>query len=136
MQRFLVSLKSKTASKFEQFPKAELNWQAALNSRDFFDFDNYFTAPVNGFLDAFDYYDKNSSKQFLKDIRIPSLLITAADDPFLSESCIPIKEAEENDGFYLELTPYGGHVGYNLNFEKGSGFWLERRIMEFFNDIR
>lgn len=135
MKRFLISLKSKTASKFEQFPKAELNWEAALNSRDFFDFDNYFTAPVNGFLDAFDYYEKNSSKQFLEDIRIPSLLITAADDPFLSESCIPVKEAEVNDRFYLELTPYGGHVGYNSNFEKGSGFWLERRIIEFFQDM-
>ena len=135
MKRFLISLKNKTTSKLEQFPKAALNWEAALNSRDFFDFDNHFTAPVNGFLDAFDYYEKNSSKQFLEDIRLPSLLITAADDPFLSESCIPVKEAKANDNFYLELTPYGGHVGYNLNFEKGSGFWLERRIMDFFKDV-
>lgn len=135
MQRFLISLKKKTGIKLEQFPKAELNKKAIMDARDFLDFDNFFTAPVNGFTDANDYWKRNSCKQFLKGIRIPSLLVTAVDDPFLSESCIPVKEAASNDNFFLEMTSYGGHVGFNSNFEKGSGFWLERRIVEFFKDI-
>jgi predicted alpha/beta-fold hydrolase len=131
MQRFLISLKKKTKIKMDQFPDNQLHKDAIFNARDFLDFDNYFTAPVNGFIDAEDYWKQNSCKQFLRGIEIPSLLITAADDPFLSESCIPVKEAKANQHFHLEVTAYGGHVGYNSNFGKGSGFWLEKRIVEF-----
>ena len=133
MQRFLISLKKKTKLKFEQFPDADLDLEAILNSRNFLDFDNLFTAPVNGFVDAEDYWKRNSCKQFIAGIDIPSLLITSVDDPFLSESCIPIHEARSNDQVKLEVTKHGGHVGYNSNFDNGSGFWLERRIVEFFN---
>ena len=86
MQRFLISLKKKTAIKIKQFPDMGLNVKAILNSKNFLDFDNYFTAPVNGFIDAEDYWKRNSCKQFLGGIKIPSLLITSIDDPFLSAS--------------------------------------------------
>jgi predicted alpha/beta-fold hydrolase len=131
MQRFLISLKKKTLVKIEQFPDLGLNKEAILNSKNFLDFDNYFTAPVNGFTDAEDYWEKNSCKQFLAGIKTPSLLITSVDDPFLSTSCIPLQEAKDNDFFHLEVTDYGGHVGYNSNFENGSGFWLESRIIDY-----
>lgn len=135
MQRFLISLKKKTLLKIEQFPDMDLNKEAILNSKNFLDFDNYFTAPVNGFADAEDYWKRNSCKQFLDGIKIPSLLITSLDDPFLSASCIPLKEAKANKYFHLEVTDYGGHVGYNSNFENGSGFWLETRIIEYFETV-
>ena len=90
---------------------------------------------MNGFIDAEDYWKKNSCKQFLDGVKIPSLLITSLDDPFLSTSCIPFKEAKENKYFHLEVTNYGGHVGYNSNFENGSGFWLERRIIDYFETL-
>jgi predicted alpha/beta-fold hydrolase len=135
MQRFLISLKKKTKLKFRQFPESDIPLEAIMNSRNFLDFDNLFTAPVNGFVDAEDYWKRNSCKQFLQGIEIPSLLVTSIDDPFLSESCIPMKEARSNDHVKLEVTKYGGHVGYNSNFENGSGFWLERRIVEFFKEI-
>ena len=135
MQRFLISLKKKTLIKIGQFPEMGLDKQAILNSKNFLDFDNYFTAPVNGFLDAEDYWKRNSCKQFLEGIKIPSLLITSLDDPFLSASCIPLQEAQTNKYFHLEVTNYGGHVGYNSNFENGSGFWLERRIIEYFETV-
>ena len=135
MQRFLISLKKKTLIKIEQFPETDLNKEAILNSKNFLDFDNYFTAPVNGFIDAEDYWKRNSCKQFLRGIKIPSLLITSVDDPFLSASCIPIEEARANKFFHLEATNYGGHVGYNSNFENGSGFWLEKRIIDYFETV-
>lgn len=135
MQRFLISLKKKTRIKMEQFPQHDLNTKAILNSANFLDFDNYFTAPVNGFKDANDYWKQNSSKQFLEGIKTQSLLITAADDPFLSNTCIPVQEARNNKNFKLEVTRYGGHVGYNSTLENGSGFWLERRIIEFFKEV-
>lgn len=132
MQRFLISLKKKTKIKLEQFPENDLRKEAILNSKNFLDFDNYFTAPVNGFKDANDYWKQNSCNQFLEGIKIPSLLVTSSDDPFLSDSCIPLKQAKNNAYFHLEVTKYGGHVGYNSNFDNGSGFWLERRIIDFF----
>ncbi len=135
MQRFLISLKKKTLIKIDQFPDVGLNKEAILNCKNFLDFDNYFTAPVNGFEDAEDYWKKNSCKQFLGGIKTPSLLITSVDDPFLSPSCIPIQEAKENNFFHLEVTNYGGHVGYNSNFENGSGFWLERRIIDYVDTL-
>lgn len=135
MQRFLISLKKKTLVKIKQFPETDLNKEAILNSKNFLDFDNYFTAPVNGFIDAEDYWKRNSCKQFLSGIKIPSLLITSVDDPFLSASCIPLQEAKANNFFHLEVTNYGGHVGYNSNFENGSGFWLERRIINYFETL-
>jgi predicted alpha/beta-fold hydrolase len=135
MQNFLISLKKKTRIKLEQFPENDLQKEVILNSKNFLDFDNYFTAPVNGFKDANDYWQQNSCKQFLEGIKIPSLLVTSSDDPFLSESCIPVKEARNNTYFHLEVTKYGGHVGYNSNFDNGSGFWLERRIIDFFKEM-
>ncbi len=135
MQNFLISLKKKTRIKLAQFPENDLQTEAILNAKNFLDFDNYFTAPVNGFKDANDYWKQNSCKQFLEGIKIPSLLVTSIDDPFLSDSCIPVKEAENNDNFHLEVTKYGGHVGYNSNFDHGSGFWLEKRISDFFRKL-
>ncbi|MGI9533292.1 YheT family hydrolase [Lutimonas sp.] len=135
MQRFLISLKKKTLIKMEQFPEVGLDKNAILNSKNFLDFDNYFTAPVNGFEDAEDYWKRNSCRQFLHGIQTPSLLITSVDDPFLSSSCIPLEEAKNNDFFHLEMTNFGGHVGYNSNFENGSGYWLEKRIIDFATSV-
>ena len=134
MQRFLISLKKKTLKKMEQFPEARLERERLLKVNNFFDFDNLYTAPVHGFKDAFDYWEQNSCRQFLGGIKTPSLLITATDDPFLSETCYPFDEARSHKYFHLEATRFGGHVGYNSEFSNGSGFWLERRILSFLTD--
>ena len=134
MQRFLISLKKKTRDKARMFPDAPLDLKAIYASKDFYDFDNHFTAPVNGFKDASEYWARSSCKQFLKGIEVPTLLITASDDPFLSESCIPFEEAKDHRSFDLELTKYGGHVGYMSSLGNGGGFWLEKRIVGFFKE--
>lgn len=131
MQRFLVSLKRKTLKKMEQFPEADLEREKLRKVNNFFDYDNLYTAPVHGFKDAFDYWARNSCNQFLGGIRVPSLLVTATDDTFLSESCYPFEQARSHKYFHLEATRFGGHVGYNSEFSNGSGFWLEKRIASF-----
>ena len=135
MQRFLISLKKKTLEKLELFPEARLERERVGRVQNFLDFDNLYTAPVHGFTDAFDYWARNSCNQFLEGIQIPSLLITSTDDPFLSETCFPFKEAKSHRYFHLEATRFGGHVGFNSQFNKGSGFWLERRIAGYFSYI-
>ena len=65
MITLIISLKKKTKIKLEQFPENDLKSEAILNSKNFLDFDNFFTAPVNGFQDANDYWKRNSCNQFL-----------------------------------------------------------------------
>lgn len=134
MQRFLISLKKKTHIKLKQFPESFLDKEKIDKVKNFYDFDNMYTAPAHGFTSAFDYWEKSSSKKFIESIKVPTLLITADDDPFLSSSCIPVEEANNNKNFLLEITKHGGHVGFNSNFSQSSGLWLENRIVEFFQD--
>ncbi len=134
MQRFLISLKKKSHIKLKQFPESFLDKEKIEKVKNFDDFDNMYTAPAHGFTSAFDYWKKSSSKQFIDCIKVPTLLITASDDPFLSSTCIPVQEAKNNKNFLLEITKHGGHVGFNGNFSQSSGLWLENRIVDFFKD--
>jgi len=131
MMRFLRTLKKKAYEKIDKFPHSSLSIQNIRKARNFYDYDNAFTAPAHGFENAFDYWNKSSSKQFIPYIKIPTLLITSFDDPFLSKSCFPVDEARENSFFNLEIKKYGGHVGFNIGFGVENEMWLENRISDF-----
>lgn len=94
------------------------------------DFDDRFTAPHNGFADAADYYAQSSSRQFLSAIRIPTLLVNAQDDPFLSDTCSPVQRAESNPNLSLEMPNFGGHVGFVLT-NSDNMYWSELRARDF-----
>ena len=128
--RFLRTLSKKMHLKHQQFPN-ELDVVPLKKVKNLTDFDNFFTSKINGFKDAEDYYLKASSKQFIPNISIPSLLINALDDPFLSDSCFPIREAKENSNFFLMTPFYGGHVGF---ISKGAFYWSEIQILNFLNN--
>ena len=89
-----------------------------------------YTSKAHGFKDAFEYYEKASSGQFLPNIKVPSLIINAKNDSFLSESCYPIEDAETNPNVFLEMPDYGGHVGF-MTFNKENVLWSEKRTYEF-----
>ena len=94
-------------------------------------FDDQITAPLHGFRDVDDYYTQSSSKQFLKDIRTPTLVIQAEDDPFLPADALPV-DSELSPSVTLELSSRGGHVGFisGANPLKPQ-YWLEQRILQF-----
>lgn len=97
---------------------------------DFYSFDNEITAPINGFENAEDYWEKSSSLPYLKSIKINSLIVNAQNDPFLAGRCYPLAETEHHEYLDLEIPATGGHVGF---MEKGlKSFWTEKRIFEFF----
>jgi len=79
-----------------------------------FDFDDAVTALVHGFVDAHDYYAHSSSISFLSAIRLPTLLLSAADDPFLPTAVLDtVREiASGNPSLSLEFPEHGGHVGF------------------------
>ena len=129
--RFLKSLKKKSLKKFIKFPNHNLDTNKVLNSKSFKEFDNYYTAPTNGFKDAEDYWKKSSSKQFIQFINKPTLLISALDDPFLSKSCYPFSEAKNHKFFHFLPTKYGGHLGFYKSFNLKNNVWLDNTILKF-----
>ena len=82
------------------------------NIKTLMDFDDAYTSKAHGFKDALDYYEKSSSLQFLHNIKIPTLIINALNDSFLSSHCYPVKDAKNNPNLYLEMPKHGGHVGF------------------------
>ncbi len=101
---------------------------AARNARTFDEFDDAVTAPVAGYRDSAEYYERCSSRQYLASITVPTLLIHARDDPFMDSGVLP-GEHELGPGVRLEVSEGGGHVGFIAGGVPGRPkFWLEQRI--------
>ncbi|MCW2268683.1 MULTISPECIES: hydrolase [Pseudomonas] len=97
------------------------------NLRTFWDFDGRVTAPLNGFVDAKDYYRRASSRYFLGENRTPTLIIHSSDDPFVFSHSLPsTNELPPQTTF--ELHARGGHVGFVDGSLRNPGYYLERRI--------
>lgn len=104
--------------------------ERALAARDFFDFDNAYTAPLNGYRDALDYYARCSSAQFLQAIRRPTLVVSARDDPFMVPGVLPRAE-QLSPCVTLEIARRGGHVGFLGADARGRpDWWLDRHLAE------
>jgi len=98
--------------------------------RTFRAFDDAITAPLHGFRDAEDYYTCSSSRPFLGDIRVPTLILQSEDDPFLTPDALPGEE-ELASAVTLELSPRGGHVGFVTGrWPWRARYWLEERILQ------
>ena len=104
------------------------------NLKTFWDFDGAYTAPIHGFASAQDYYTKSSARQFLKDIKTPTLIIHALDDPFMTAEVLPQKN-EISKNVTLEISKNGGHVGFISGSFFKPEYWLEDRVIEFFKTI-
>ena len=95
--------------------------------RTFWEFDGRITAPLHGYADAQDYYKRASSRYFLGRIETPTLIIQAADDPFVFSHSVP--DANElSTSTELELHAHGGHVGFVAGSPRRPVYYLERRI--------
>jgi len=133
LQHFLRTLRAKAADKVRQFPSdlptitRNARWD---RMRTFEEFDDAFTAPVHGFRDAADYWDRCSSKPLIERITVPTLIVNALDDPFLSPGCFPRAEAERSRTVWLETPSGGGHVGFRGAGDRDS-YWHERRAVAF-----
>lgn len=111
-KRLLDALKDMARRKQAVAPApASVDLAKAYAARDFFEFDNAWTAPLNGFRDAEDYYALSASGQYLRLIRRPTLILHALDDPFMLPSIVP-DAAELSAEVTLELATRGGHVGF------------------------
>ena len=124
-QRHLLGkLLSKVSARAELLTQAGVDVPHALGSQNFRQFDGRVVAPLFGFEDADDYYAKASCGPFLSAIQVPTLIIQAADDPFMSPEAIP-DESDLSPAVTLELSARGGHVGF---VSGARGYWLDGRI--------
>ena len=112
-RHFLKSLRRKALAKLDRFPGL-VSRDRVEAARTLYDFDDAVTAPVHGFENAADYYSRSSSIRFLERIRIPTLLLSAVDDPFLpSEVLATVQETvQHNRNIVVEFPELGGHVGF------------------------
>ncbi|MCE2613430.1 alpha/beta fold hydrolase [Flavobacteriaceae bacterium D16] len=125
--RFRNHLVAKLKAKKHLFPEILTDEQIG-KIKNLKDFDDLYTSKAHGFKDALDYYEKCSSRQFLKEIKVPTLIINSLDDSFLGESCYPQKEAESNTMLYLRMPRYGGHVGF---IDQGNVSYSEKVSLSF-----
>jgi uncharacterized protein len=124
---FLNTLKPKCLHKLAQFPGL-FDRDTMLAARNLHEFDDVVTAPLHGFRDADDYWDRASSKHVLHDIRVPTLVLNARNDPFLPERYLPGSAAPD---VLLEFPQDGGHVGFPQGAMPGAIDWLPQRLLHF-----
>jgi hypothetical protein len=98
-------------------------------------FDDVITAPIFGFRDASEYYEASSAKRILAQLRVPTLLITAKDDPFVPYSSILASGAAQNPAIKLIAPCHGGHCAFISNKSGPARFWAEQSVVNFCDGI-
>jgi predicted alpha/beta-fold hydrolase len=134
-RRFVTGLMSRYARKQNLFPQRyKLNGLGPI--RTVRQFDDFITAPQFGYRDAQDYYDHVGAKRIAAQIRVPFLLITAQDDPFVPFSCFVAAKISENPAVRFIAPKHGGHCGFISNQAGPERFWAEQRIVDFCDALR
>jgi len=111
-----------------------INERRVKHLKTFWEFDGAYTAPIHGFSSAADYYEKSSSKQYLKYIEVPTLIIHSLDDPFMTPEVLP-EEEELSSSITLEITHNGGHVGFVSGSLTKPFYWLDARVTDYFKSF-
>jgi hypothetical protein len=133
MARFLKSLNKKLIEKSVKFPN-KINTEGIQKITNFDNWDTRFTSKIHGFENAPHYYRECNSLQYLNEIKIPTLLVNAQNDPFLSPTCFPTELAKNHTYLYLETPKYGGHVGFSYNTINGK-YYTEIAAFQFISNI-
>ncbi len=132
---FLRSLKRKTFEKLSRFPDIADPARVA-GVRTLYDFDDLVTGPLHGFAGADDYYARSSALRFLSRIRVPTLLLSAFDDPFLPAAVLDEVRAiaERTPALMVEFVSRGGHVGFISGPPWRPFYWGEWVVGEFLEE--
>jgi len=131
----LRGLIAATKKKFSARNDAPFKLRDLDRIRTIWQFDEVVTAPLHGFNSAAHYYRESSSRQYLPNIAVPTLILHAKDDPFLPPKAAPTQR-ELNPTTLLELHETGGHVGFvEAPAAQSAGYYIDRRIPVFFRQV-
>ncbi|MDF2940323.1 MAG: hypothetical protein K0R66_965 [Gammaproteobacteria bacterium] len=124
---FLNKLLKFVKERHQSFP--ELGTLPPLVYQSIMEFDNCYTAPLSGFLDAKEYYQRSSSKDLIKNIAVPCHILMSEDDPFIH--CQFKADHSLPEHIQLLITKAGGHMGYLSSPFSKTGFrWMDKTILE------
>ncbi|MBN2434401.1 MAG: alpha/beta fold hydrolase [Spirochaetes bacterium] len=110
MSYFLKKLKREMQKKADIFD--EISMEDYDSIKTFAQYDDRYTAPLNGFQSAVDYWKKSSTASRLETIKKPFLIISSEDDPVLSRESLPYGIDKKNSYINVQITKYGGHTGF------------------------
>ena len=125
---FLSTMKPKALAKLAQHPGL-FDRERLLAANDLHAFDNVFTAPLHGFRDTDDYWTRGSAKPHLHTVRIPALVVNAANDPFVPAESLP-RPGEVGSFVTLWQPAHGGHVGFPLGLPPGHVRAMPERVVD------
>lgn len=133
---FIRKLKPIVLALLERFPELErkLDRSRIQQMRTLLEFDELVTAPLHGFKSAREYHDKGSAKHGLPNVRVPTLLIVAKDDPIVLNASI--EDLRRSDAVRLERPRFGGHAAFLRKSDRGWSSWIPDRALRFFSDAR
>lgn len=129
-RHFLRSMKPKTLEKATRFPGA-IDVARVSRARTLRDFDDAYTAPMHGFADAQEYWEKAASKPWLRFINVPTLVLNSRNDPFMPQAALP-GTGQASSKVTLHQPAEGGHVGFTTGSFPGNANWLPARLARFF----
>jgi predicted alpha/beta-fold hydrolase len=128
---FVRNLKARMRRKAAAFPGA-FSLDALRKIWTVRQFDEAYTAPHHGFRDASDYYHRASALRVIDRIRVPALILAAADDPFVPVDPFRDPAVTGNPNITVVVTPHGGHCAYLADADGDyDGYWAEREIVRF-----
>jgi uncharacterized protein len=97
------------------------------------EFDDIYTAPRGGFRNALDYYRRSSAGPLVPRINVPTLLMTARDDPFIAAE--PYEELPQHAQLDIRIEERGGHLGFVGYDGRGGYRWAEPQIADWIKRI-
>jgi uncharacterized protein len=129
-RRFVTGLMSRYARKTKLFPQ-KYSYDGFAKIRSVRQFDDLITAPCFGYRDAEEYYEAASARKVVARVRVPMLMITAQDDPFVPYESFLAALVEENPAIRFVAPEHGGHCGFISRKRAAERFWAEQRIVDF-----
>ncbi len=128
---FVRNLKARMRRKVGLFPE-RFSLEPLSRIHTVRQFDELYTAPHFGFAGATDYYHRASALRVVDRIRVPALVLTAADDPFVPPEPFSAPAITGNPHITVRISEHGGHCAFVGAPEDGDdGYWAERMIVRF-----
>ena len=133
-EHFVRNLKKRMRRKAALFPgKFDLGPLARV--RTVREFDDVITARYCGFRDASDYYERSSALRVAAEIRVPTLIVTAQNDPFVPFAIFSDPAITKNANIRVIAPEQGGHCAFLSRYSGDARYWAEASVMEFFASL-